>query len=114
MSGDYFALFPEPLLVWDSLLRTWNRYAPDTFTIEKQTLRTFLRSFVTVSACDDLATHTLHYPKYTQKGFTGICRYQVDGDDTHAGQLTALAEFARYSGVGYKTTMGMGQVRIKE
>src|SRR6266699_2939810 len=114
MNGDYFALFPEPLLVWDSLIRVWNSYAPEALKVEKLTLQDFIRRNVVMTACDSLSTHTLHYPRYTQKGFTGFCHYEIHGDDTLARQLSMLAQFARYSGVGYKTTMGMGQVRIEE
>jgi len=54
----------------------------------------------------------LHYPKYTQKGFVGTCSYVVQGSNTFASLLTTLAAFAYYAGIGYKTTMGMGQVRV--
>ena len=46
---------------------------------------------------------------YSQKGFVGTCTYYVKAKDSSAPQVAALAEFARYSGIGYKTTMGMGQ-----
>lgn len=114
MNGDYFALFPEPLLVWDSLIRVRNNYAPEDLKVEKVALQDFIRHNVVMTACDSLSTHTLHYPRYTQKGFTGLCHYEIHGDDALARQLTMLARFARYSGVGYKTTMGMGQVRVEE
>ncbi len=38
IGGKYYELFPEPLLVWKSLLRTWNTYAPEPLKIEKQEL----------------------------------------------------------------------------
>ncbi len=110
ISGKYFALFPEPPLVWESLVRSWNRYAPDSLKIEKQALQNFLRQKVTVAACD-LSTHTLHYPKYMQKGFVGTCTYTLQEDGERAAHLVRLAAFAHFAGVGYKTTMGMGQVR---
>ncbi|SRR6266567_3633453 len=109
ISGKYFALFPEPPLVWESLVRSWNRYAPDSLKIEKQALQNFLRHKVTVTACD-LSTHTLHYAKYTQKGFVGTCTYALQEDGERAAHLGRLAAFAHFAGVGYKTTMGMGQV----
>jgi CRISPR-associated endoribonuclease Cas6 len=113
ISGKYFALFPEPPLVWESLVRSWNSYAPDPLKIEKQALQDLLRHKVTVTGCS-LSTHTLHYPKYTQKGFAGTCTYALQEDGARAAQLARLAAFARFAGVGYKTTMGMGQVRMEE
>jgi|SRR5579884_572456 CRISPR-associated endoribonuclease Cas6 len=113
ISGKYFALFPEPPLVWESLVRSWNRYAPDELQIEKQALQDLLRHKIAITACD-LWTHTLHYPKYTQKGFAGTCTYMIQEDGKRADRLACLAAFARFAGVGYKTTMGMGQVRMEE
>jgi CRISPR/Cas system endoribonuclease Cas6 (RAMP superfamily) len=36
IDGKYYALFPEPLLVWESLLRVWNSYAPESFKDEEK------------------------------------------------------------------------------
>jgi CRISPR-associated endoribonuclease Cas6 len=112
MHENYFALVPEPLPVWESLTRSWNSFSPAEFQIEQQAVRDAIRCSVTVGACS-LSTHTLHYPKYTQKGFTGTCTYHIAEDEEQAAQLTCLAAFARFAGVGYKTTMGMGQTRVK-
>jgi CRISPR-associated endoribonuclease Cas6 len=114
MGDRRFALFPEPILVWDSLMRSWNRYAPEVLRIDKTAMRDFVTRNVTVSDYN-LHTTCLYFPKYTLKGFTGICSYSIQGTtDECASQLSALAEFARYSGIGYKTTMGMGQARIED
>lgn len=110
INGRYFALFPEPQLVWDSLMRVWNTYAPKALHVEKQAMRDFLHLRMSVTACA-LSTHTLHYPKYTQKGFCGQCTYAIQENNERAAQITHLAAFAPFAGVGYKTTMGMGQVR---
>lgn len=110
INGNYFALFPEPQFVWDSLIRVWNTYAPKALQVEKLAIRDFLVHHVAVTACD-LSTHTLHYTKYTQKGFCGQCTYAILENNEQAEQVTCLAAFAPFAGVGYKTTMGMGQVR---
>jgi CRISPR/Cas system endoribonuclease Cas6 (RAMP superfamily) len=39
------------------------------------------------------------------------CTYSVNERSEQAAQFTRLAAFAPFAGVGYKTTMGMGQVR---
>ena len=112
--GDrQFALFPEPMLLWDSLMRVWNNYAPPVLQIDKPTLRSFISENVAVS---DYTLHTcnVHFPKYGQKGFVGTCSYIVRQEGEKAAQLAALAEFARYAGVGCRTTMGMGQARAED
>ncbi len=114
MGDRCFALFPEPILLWDSLMRSWNRYAPEVLRIDKPAMRDFVTRHVIVSDYD-LHTTRLFFPKYAQKGFIGTCSYSVkETNGEYAPQLTALAEFARYAGIGYKTTMGMGQARIEE
>jgi CRISPR-associated endoribonuclease Cas6 len=107
---DAFAVVPEPLLVWGSLMRTWNCLAPASLFLSQAVLREIIAHGITVLTCK-LSTRTLHYPKYTQKGFIGSCTYHLPEEEIAAGQLTCLAAFARFAGVGYKTTMGMGQVR---
>lgn len=103
-------VFPEPYLLWGGLLQSWNRYAPSCYRYERQGVRTSLQSAVTVVTCS-LRTRTLHFPNYTQKGFVGTCGYRIPARSDIAALLTTLAAFALYAGAGYKTTMGMGQVR---
>ena len=106
-----FCLFPEPTHVWGSLLRVWNRFTPEHMHIERHAIQESFGKHVSVSACV-LHYAYLHFPTYVQKGFLGRCSYQIDADLMQATQLASLAAFARYAGVGYKTTMGMGQVRV--
>jgi CRISPR/Cas system endoribonuclease Cas6 (RAMP superfamily) len=53
----------------------------------------------------------------------GICEYHLRGPDeeitldaplTVRQQLFLLAHLAFYCGIGYKTSMGMGQARLRE
>lgn len=110
--GDrHFALFPDPPLLWNSLMRTWNLYAPTCLHLDKQAIRDFVQKNVVISEYD-LHTTVLHFPHSIQRGFIGTCTYQLKTSEGHAPQIAALANFSRYAGVGYKTTMGMGQARI--
>lgn len=109
--GRRFVIFPEPFLIWESLLHTWNRYAPRVYRVERSEFRTLLLQNIQVTQCL-LRTKTLYFPNYTQKGFVGSCSYSIMSPDDDAARLTTLAAFAYYAGVGYKTTMGMGQVRV--
>ncbi|HEY0753930.1 MAG TPA: CRISPR-associated endoribonuclease Cas6 [Ktedonobacteraceae bacterium] len=113
LGNRQFALFPEPQLVWDSLLRTWNRYAPSILQIDKLALREFVAQQVMISEYQ-LETSSVTYTEVIQKGFQGTCTYQLKDSQHFASQVAALAAFARYSGIGSKTTRGMGQVRLLE
>ncbi len=106
-----FNLFPEPYLLWEGLMHAWNRYAPVCYRFERQGVRASLLSAVAVTKCS-LHTSTLYYPNYTQKGFVGTCSYRIPLSSDVAGLISTLAAFGFYAGVGYKTTMGMGQVRV--
>jgi CRISPR-associated endoribonuclease Cas6 len=105
-----FLIFPTPEAVFDSLARTWNFWAPG-YAVDKRALRTALAERGMVAG---YATRSrmLHFTQHPQIGFVGQVTFDL-------GYLTAeqqrdcalLADFAFYSGVGYKTTMGMGQTR---
>ena len=110
MGNRQFALFPEPILLWDSLVRTWNRYVPEILRVDKLALRDFVTRQVAVSDYD-LHTARSSFSTHVQKGFMGSCTYQLQTEEGYASQVAALAEFARYAGVGSKTTSGMGQAR---
>ena len=113
MGDRRFALFPEPILLWDSLVRSWNRYAPAVLQIDKVALRDFVSQQVTISDYE-LHTGKAVFATHAQKGFMGSCSYQLKSNQGCAPQLAALAEFARYAGVGSKTTSGMGQARVEK
>jgi CRISPR-associated endoribonuclease Cas6 len=60
-----------------------------------------------------LATSYLPSSKFGQPGFQGTVTYEIKGPRTtvEAQWISPLARFALFAGIGYKTTMGMGQVR---
>ena len=71
----------------------------------------------------DLKPHQVYLRRHMQLGFVGRCTYDVRGPDerekvteeaplTIRQQIWLLARFAFYCGIGYKTAMGMGQVRL--
>ena len=47
-----------------------------------------------------------------QIGFTGRCGFTAFNDDRYwLGVIQLLTDYAFYAGIGYQTTMGMGQAR---
>ena len=106
--GKHFVVFPEPALVFRSLLKVWNGYAPLAFAEEP--LTEYMAKNVVVKR-HGIRTQMLRYPRHFQVGFLGRCTYGLMGEgyEYEKRALNALADFAFYSGVGYHTTMGMGQ-----
>ena len=115
--GKLLKVFPEPHFVFESLARQWNLFAPIALRMETNSLS--LRTFS--AWCEEnivatryaLETSYLPTSKFGQAGFQGTVTYEVKGIPTapEATWLSPLAQFALFSGVGYKTTIGMGQAR---
>ena len=104
-------VFPEPELVFSSLLRKWNAFSSIKFPKELE--EEFSKIRVTRFSA---RTELVEFSNYKIIGFKGMCSYELPksiSDETKR-QINTLADFAFFAGVGYKTTMGMGQVfRLK-
>jgi len=99
-------LFPEPKLVFSSLLRKWNAFSPVKLPAE------LAEDFAAIKVASfDLRTQLVRFSKYKIIGSTGRITYALPKDSAHLQALNALADFAFYCGTGAKTTMGMGQTR---
>lgn len=110
--GKKIVVWPQPDLVFGSLIRVWNAWAPVPLQIEKEAIIPYLQEDVVVTRIGHLETRMLHFGRAPQIGFVGQLTYGLmAGDDYARRVLNALADFAFYAGVGMKTTMGMGQTR---
>ncbi len=103
---------PLPMMqaVVRGLLRRWNQYASCKIGIPEGSLVA-----APVLARYRLETSVLPYPKTNQIGFVGECLVDVQSrvPDKHRAALGSLFLLAGYTGVGYKTTMGMGLVSVE-
>lgn len=106
-SGGRNVVVPLPGLVFGSLLARWNEFAP---TPLPETLRQVAEAGVLVARYR-LETRMLDFGRHREVGFEGECEYEVTQEvpPEAAAQLSTLAAFAYYAGVGAKTSMGMGQ-----
>ena len=102
---------PLPELVWGSLAARWNMFSslpiPPDFGA-------FVRENVLISAYD-IGTEMVAMEGARREAkwvcFRGWCEFSVFSDDVPMiGWVRTLADYAFYAGVGYKTTMGFGQV----
>ncbi|MBE7557391.1 MAG: CRISPR system precrRNA processing endoribonuclease RAMP protein Cas6 [Anaerolineales bacterium] len=134
-SGGRFVPLPAPELVFGSLLDRWQAFAPVALHPET---RRFAAEAVAVSRFE-LRTRGVPYVKASEAGrngpppaggkvepapgkagsvligFTGQVVYTVLNRDRYwLNVLHLLAAFAFYSGVGYQTGVGLGQVRKVE
>lgn len=96
--------FPLPELVFSSLLRRWNAFAPADFQMPPIEWQGFTSAY-------DLKTVALKMKGGAEIGAKGCVRYEFP-DSEQAQFATILAHFAGIAGVGRKTGMGMGQTRL--
>jgi CRISPR-associated endoribonuclease Cas6 len=97
--------FPLPELVFGSLLRRWNAFAPAALQFPAV-------EWTGVTAAYDLKTRALKMKAGAEIGATGWARYEF-ADAEQAKIAAVLARFATFSGVGRKVGMGMGQVKLR-
>ena len=108
--GKKVMVLPTPETVFDSLARAWTMFAPPPVQVERDALKMYAAEHVVVKRLEDLNTQMLSFSRAPQVGFVGRVTYGLMGEnDVARAQLAMLADFAFYNGVGYKTTMGMGQ-----
>jgi len=101
-------LLPEARLILDSIAR---RTLSETGTDVEQFYR-IVEGF-TLEAYK-LETVMVDFQRFTKPGFVGWCQFQIEKDlpPDDRKQLLALLRVMPYTGIGYKTTMGMGMVSL--
>ena len=121
--GRSVDLLPTPTNVFDSLARRWNTLVAQPKGLPPVDLRQlsgFVGDHVMVSRLERVETRALRFSHGLQLGFCGLVAYTVQGVTGTGAEANSvdqarivdwLGDFAFYSGVGSKTTMGMGQVR---
>lgn len=97
--------FPLPELVFGSLQRRWNAFAPQELQLPPMEWQGFVSAY-------ELKTHALRLEGGAEIGSQGWVRYRFPMPE-QAKVASILAHFAFFSGVGRKTTMGMGQTQLK-
>lgn len=95
--------FPLPELVFGSLLRRWNAFAPVQLQFPAVEWKGLTSAY-------ELKTHAFKMKGGAEIGTHGWVRYKFPAEQ--AAIATVLAHFACFAGIGRKTAMGMGQARI--
>lgn len=118
-----FSLLPFPSLLFGGLARRWGDIAPPALAgiIAPERLARYIQQGGITVGEYQLTKHQVRFASYTQHGFIGRCAYHLHDPQEEAPaspeltlqqQLHLLALLAFYCGVGYKTTMGLGQARL--
>lgn len=96
--------FPLPELVFNSLLRRWNHFAPQEYHFDNCEWNSLVTAY-------ELKTYALKMEGGKEVGAQGWVRYRFNHLEI-ARIATILANFAFFAGVGRKTAMGMGQTQL--
>ncbi len=103
--SNYDCALPTRELVFNSLIKRWNQYSG--IELSKTLVEHIFPSFF------DIRTEIVADSRSKFIGCVGAMNFRILGDvePLVIKQINALADFAIYSGVGRKTTMGMGMMR---
>lgn len=94
--------FPLVDLVFNSLWRRWNAFAPTNLQFSEVHWSAMVAAY-------DLKTVAVFFNNLIEIGAKGWVRYEFP-DPEQAAIATVLAQFANFAGVGRKTPYGMGHV----
>jgi CRISPR-associated endoribonuclease Cas6 len=108
-SRQRLGLLPTPETIFGSIARRWNELAPADLRLDPDMVEAAARD--TLVSRYALETAQINLGKGPQKGFLGICTYELPPDPSPARTLSLLADAVFYLGVGMKTARGMGLCR---
>lgn len=122
--GTFPIMLPLPQMVFQNLVRRWEDIAPPELAniIQKERVEQYLEEDGVIIVDYNLTSHYVHFTTHQQRGFLGTCTYQLRGRDEATSpdaplnvrqQINLLSRLAFYTGIGYKTAMGLGQARLK-
>ncbi len=101
---------PDPLLVYGSLWQKWQ--ALSDVQVDEAVYEEMIES-VALSGMDG-HTRVWKFPHNMFVGFVGVAKYELikKVSDDSEKLFGALSQLAFFTGVGAKTTMGLGQCKI--
>jgi CRISPR-associated endoribonuclease Cas6 len=102
-------LLPAPEAVFPSIARRWNELAPPDLRLDHDAVKAAVDD--TLVSRYELATAQINLGKGPQKGFVGVCNYELPADAEQRRLLTLLSDAVFYLGIGMKTARGMGLCR---
>ena len=120
--GNHCARLPLPSYVFPYLAKRWQELAPPELAsiVQREAIEQYILDEGIVISDYDFKPHAVKFTTHWQPGFIGSCTYALRGPDeatttttplTLRQQMVLLARLAFYTGVGYKTAMGMGQTK---
>ncbi len=111
-SNGKYVIIPELRYIYQSLMNKYSALSENMEMYDEETLK---------QLCDNstIIRYRLRSASFPIEGikipsFQGEIGIKITGTDTMARYIRLLARFGEYSGVGIKTAIGMGALKIKE
>lgn len=111
-SDGRYIIFPDVRYIYQSLMNKYSASSKDMNMYDDETLEQLVRN-------SRIIRYKLRSTVFPLEGvkvpaFKGEIGIKITGTDTMAKYARLLARFGEYSGVGIKTSIGMGALRIRE
>lgn len=111
-SGGRYVIMPDMHYIYQSLMNKYSAASHELDMYDDETLRQLTSS-------SSIVQYRLRSTSFPLEGvkipsFKGTMRVKLNGTDTMAKYVRLLAKFGEYAGVGIKTAMGMGALKIHE
>lgn len=110
-AGEY-AIFPTTRLLFQSLMQKYSRLFPDFNTFDEELLDYISEHSKITSYRLQTSYFTIHQKKIP--AFLGRVTIKIKGASTLKAYIKMLLTFGEFSGVGIKTSMGMGGLEIEK
>lgn len=109
--GEY-VLFPTMRLIFQSLMMKYARLVESRQDIEEETLDYLVDHSRITSYRLESSYFKVHGKKIP--GFKGKLTFKITGPTTLKAYANMLLKFGEYSGIGMKTSLGMGGLELEE
>lgn len=113
-SAGHYIILPDAFLIIQNLLRRWNSFADENSYIDTELFSARALSDILELIAYDIQSAPFHVERVTIPAFRGSLTYRIHGDRIHQQVLHILNLYAVYAGVGIKTAIGMGAVKLPQ
>ena len=109
-NGNYI-IFPELRLIYQSLMNKYSAASSERQMFDEETLEQLVQN----SFISNYRLKSVRFPMegIFVPGFQGHITIRMKGPETLSRYIRMLCEFGEYSGVGIKTSIGMGAMKIR-
>jgi len=107
-----YKFFPDLESIYSNLIRKFDAFSTEYKIYDEDMLNSLLLS--SYIAAYNLRSTVFHMESVIIPAFTGWIRIKIKGSDRLANLARMIFKYGEYSGIGIKTALGMGAVKIKE